>query len=458
MFTLPGLICLLIYLLVRPFYFIPWLSSIPFLYIFFFFAMLGFVVDLARGQNRIVPGPHLPWVIALLAWAILSSLLFNPSSFGSDLELILSPVVYFLMAHGVGNFRDFSRLTGTFLACTITVSAVCTYQALQPLECVQASEYAEGSRSDLEWAPTGHPCEDVRDCYEDLRDPELRFGCERVGPGDSMSVSGRVRYVGVLADPNEASLAICLGIPIAIARFQRRRSFGRLLVLGLALVLAAAAVVYSQSRGGQLVFVTVLGVYFVSRYRWKGFIVGALFALPVLMYGGRSSTEADASANERLGVQMDGIQMFRGNPIFGVGHGNYTEYSTHTAHNSYVFAPAELGFFGMGAWATVLWISFKVVVEPLRRLVGDAATEAKQWGMALLAMLVGLATGVLFLTFNFHYVLWTAYGLTGAYYRCVVSEHPDIRVKIGIRDVALATFANLALIVALYVYILSKGV
>ena len=52
--------------------------------------------------------------------------------------------------------------------------------------------------------------------------------------------------------------------------------------------------------------------------------------------------------------------MFMQSPIWGVGFGQYTEYSALTAHNTYVLVLGELGFVGAFLFSMVVWISLKI--------------------------------------------------------------------------------------------------
>jgi O-Antigen ligase len=458
MLTLLGLIGLIAYILVRPFDFFPQLASIPFLYAFFAVAVLGFLFDLARRNIRWAAGPHLPWVVVLTIWTLVSALL-HASGDPMPVRLIVSPALYFLIAHGIGDFRSFSRFVAVFLGCTLTVSAVCVYQGLQPTQCIAFADAADaGDPAIQDGTPDGHACSEPADCYDDPPLPEIKYTCEHVGPGEIRSIQGRVRYVGVLSDPNEASMVICLGVPIAICFYQRRRSFARLVGMGVTVVLAAVAVVMSQSRGGQLVFVTVLGVYLISRYRWRGILVGLVLSIPVLLYGGRNDASAEESKLGRLGVQRDGIEMFIHSPVSGVGYGQYVTHSSGTAHDSFVLTPAELGLIGMATWMMVFWLSFKIVLTALKVCADDKDREAATWGMAVLAMLSGLAVGVAFLSFNYHYVLWTVFGVAGAYHRSVLTRHPEATVRGTFRDLVLVTGGNLALLAFIYTYTSIKGI
>jgi O-antigen ligase len=198
-------------------------------------------------------------------------------------------------------------------------------------------------------------------------------------------------------------------------------------------------------------------VYFVARYRWKGLLLGLVFALPVLLYGGRSDSDAQESTEGRLGVQMDGIQMFISHPLMGVGYGRFVENSSGTAHNSFVLTPAELGAFGMVTWCTVFWISFRSARTGLRNTSSLSGSEAQIWGMCVLSTLSGLASGVAFLSFNFHFVLWILFGMSGAYYRCVIADHPEAAIRIRLREVVLVALGNLGLIAFLFAYVRAKG-
>jgi hypothetical protein len=457
MFALPGLIALLAYILGRPFDFVPALRSLPLLYVFFGLAVLGFVVDLAQHKIQWRPGIHLPWVVALLIWVCLTVLPRAPITLlTTGPKLLIALSLYFLIAHGVGSFRSFSMLAGLILASTVVVSIVCVHQSLQPFQCVGWDP--EQDTLPLP-TPDGRACENHADCVEDAPEPEWSYRCERVGVGGISTVGhGRVRYVGVLNDPNESALTVSLGMPIAIARYQRKRTRLRFLVVLATMLLAAATVVLSQSRGGQLVFLTSLGVYFLKRYRAKGVLVVLLLALPVLLLGGRGGTGAQDSTNERLICAMAGLKMFIHSPLIGVGFGQFLEHHRQTAHNSFVLAPAELGVVGMVLWGLIFWLSIKICWVGSKTATGPEAEEARTWGLALLACLCGMCAGILFLSFNYHFVLWTFFGMAGAYHTLVARHVPNWRLAIGPRDVAFVAAANLGLLAFLFAYIRAKGI
>jgi hypothetical protein len=455
--TLTGVILLVGYALMRPFDFFPVLRGIPFLYIFFGIAVIGFLADLGRGTNRWARAPHLPWVITLVLWDFLTAVIQAPATLGGLYIGLLVPMsLYFIVSHGLARFSELARLGRVFLLCTIAVSAVCTYQGLQPFRCV---EFEPNPPPDVEEGnATDQPCSTTQECYEAASDPEMDYSCERIGLADIATVgNGRVRYVGVLNGPNEAALAVVAGVPLAVAWRQSRRGLKRWLALGVVIALAVSTVIMSQSRGALLVLLVTAVVYFVARYRWKGLLVAALVAAPLMLFGSSATERVDAeeSTGERLAAQEMGIQMFLSNPALGVGFGQYKEHFRLTAHNSFVYAPAETGLLGMTAWCMVFWISVKLSYYGIKR--SDPDTEARRWSTALFASLVGMAVGVAFLTMNYHVVLWTLFGMAGANHRCLQREHPDFVVRFGWKDVVGVTLGNLAFLFAVHVYAITHG-
>src|SRR5262249_33509164 len=195
--------------------------------------------------------------------------------------------------------------------------------------------------------------------------PGMDYLCERIGLFDVISVGRRVRWRGQLNDPNELSVYIGAVIPlmIALATMKKRHVVTGLTVIAIGLCLWA--VVLTQSRGGQLVVAAVLGAYCLSRFGMKGLVLGAVIAAPVLLLGGRSTGEADASSSERLELLYHGVTAFIQHPIVGIGVDRFAESEGMTAHNAYLLAAAELGFVGFFCWSGLLWTSLKIPITVL---------------------------------------------------------------------------------------------
>jgi O-antigen ligase len=340
------------------------------------------------------------------------------------------------------------------LGASMFVAFVCFHQGFAPLGCaVQEGGELETLR------PDGRPCEREEECYLGDAEPGAVYQCERQGLFGTVSVGrGRVRYRGVLKDPNEISLAIGAAMPMLVARVQRKPSLFRYLSLIVSVVVIAVTIVMTQSRGGTLVFLAVVAVYFVKRFGVKGAIAGAMLAAPLLLLGGRSGAEAKDSADERTDALVAGIQMVQTNPFAGVGFQQYTEHHNITAHNSYMLAVAELGIPGLFLFLAMVYLSFKICYVAARDYQRHAdAKIAATWGTAMLAALAGVAIGSFFLSFTYHQVLWIYLGLSGALYGVIRKHDPKFKVSLGLTEKVLVLIAAGAFPVAMKVALRLKG-
>jgi len=386
------------------------------------------------------------------------------SAFSHISELAICVALYLLIAHGVQTFRSLHVVAGVVLAMVLLVCGVGVDQGFAPKGCVVIDD----SNSISAGIADGRPCEIVHDCYLGDSEPGAEYACEHIGLFGTTSIGGgRIRYRGVLQDPNELALAGAVGLPLAFAFGQVRRTNGgrriawRVLPL-LTLLLVLVCVALTASRGGQLVLVVVLATYFLKRFGALGAVFSGALAAPLLLLaglGGRSGAEASSSTLERLDAWSEALSIWRSHPVLGAGLGQFGEYHYLTAHNSYLLALAELGLPGMMLLSSILYLSAKIPLAVLREPafakggVGAAgASIAHPWAMALLAAFAGLAVGIFFLSFTYHYVLWIYIGLSGALYSAVRKHLPTFKVKFQLSDFALVAIGNVTIITGIYFY------
>jgi len=477
MFAIPGIVALIALIYARPQEFIEPLQGIPLLYICFFLAVFGLILDLRLGYSRLQRTPALVWIGIFYVWCLVTAAVRAPSQLqGFAVALAISVALYLVIAHGVQSFKGLELVSSIVLAMVLFVAAVGVHQGFAERQCIAVDETVIGDQTTGK--PDGRPCEVSRGCYLGDAEPGAQYLCERVGLFGTTSISrGRVRYRGVLQDPNELALAGGIGLPLAFAFSQRRRRFSNSMLALLTFGLVLTCAVLTRSRGGQLVFIAVLATYFFRRYGLRGMLAGAVLALPLLVLGGRSGSEAEVSAMERTECWYEALQMFRSNPLLGVGLGQFGEYHYLTAHNSYLLALAELGFPGMFLFSTLLYLSFKVPLsvlwrypapEPGARLAlagspdatlleavilrAESADVARTWALGLLAAFCGLAVGIFFLSFVYHYVLWIYMGMAGALYSATKAHDPRFSVSFGWKDLVLIALFNLTIIVLVFAF------
>jgi len=457
MLAIPGLVLLVVCIYLHPQEVFGPLRAIPLLYVLLGLALFGGMIDLRVKTFRLQSSPLLPWVAAFVAWSALTVLVRAPGSASGPLtDLAIAATLYALIGHFVHTFRALHWVAGSILAMVLVICFVGAHQGFAPKGCVELVESARGET--LSWTPDGRACDVVRNCYDGEGEPGAEFACEHIGLLGTTSVGGgRVRYRGVLQDPNELALAGGVGLPLAFALGSaRKRAAWRGVVTACALALVLLCAVLTGSRGGQLVVLAVLGVYGLKRFGAKGLVVGALLAAPLLLLGDRNGEEASSSTLERLDCWASALSIARAHPLLGVGLGQFTDHSYMTAHNAYLLALAELGIPGMLLFTIVLYLSAKIPLFILRKASASGADEpgagsgdglvAHHWAMGLLAAFAGLAVGIFFLSFTYHYVLWIYIGLSGALYAATRAHDPSLRVHFGWKDLALVCAVDLAIV------------
>lgn len=437
MFAIPGIVCLILFILVRPQEFILPLQRVPFLHLFTGLAILGWVIDVRLRRLQPVSVPTLPLVVAFLAWAIIGTAVNAPEQLlGRGVELGILFALYAVIAHGVQKFRTFQIVAGTVVSACLLITVVCFHQGIADKQCIAGQE---GSDVAIIGTPDGRSCAMAAECLGPDAEPGKEYRCERVGVFGTYSIESRVRYRGELHDPNEVALTITAGaLSLLIAFAMRRRTALGIAFCVVGVVLVVLTILMTQSRGGFVSAMLVPGVYLIRRYGLWAVVPAAAAGGAVVLLGGRGGMSADASTELRYEAWATGLTMFKEQPIFGVGAGRFVEHHFLTAHNSFVLTLAELGFVGMFLFSSILYLSMKTLVVGLRDLQHAPGSAAVQvWGMALLASLSGILFQINTLSFAYHSVLWLFLGLVGAWYSAIRHHVPAFRVRFGWKDVVL---------------------
>ena len=457
LFAIPGIAALIIFILARPQEFLPLLQRVPFLHLFTVLAVLGWVIDVRLRRLQPLAAPTLPWLFAMVVWAIVGTAVVAPAQvMPRVLELTSLFALYGTIASGVQRLRTFQFVAGVMAATCFFITFVCFHQGISDKQCVGGQE-AEG---EIYGTPDGRPCEINDSCRGPEAEPGIEYRCEHVGLFGTYSVEERVRYRGELHDPNEVALTISAGSLSLLLGFalRKRRAFS-IFLCGLGAVITFYTVFMTQSRGGLVAGMLVPGVYLVRRFGWRAIVPALLVAVPVLMLGGRSGEAADVSNQGRYDAWATGLEMFKHSPIFGVGARQFTEHHFLTAHNSFVLTLAELGFPGMFMFVTVIYLTFKSLIAGLREIHGVPGTEAANvWGMSLLASMGGIVFQINTLSFAYHSVLWIFFGLVGAWTGAIRYHRPDFRVRMTWRDLIIVGLAcAVYVVVVLPIFLKLKG-
>lgn len=454
MFTLPSLIALIAVILVRPQEFIPALASIPLLHLLTLATALGLALDLRLGHVRVRSSPLFALALAHFAWSIVTLAAMARHAFARELVVsATAAILFFATAIGVQTFKGIRLVGAALLACTLLITAVALDQAQGPWECHRPQ--AKGK--DVIWVSDGRSCDTREICSETALDSDTEFRCERLGLIGTNTIEGRVKYRGIMEDPNELAAVMAASLSFAFAAAAMRPGAGWVWTL-VPLLMIGSCTVFTKSRSGQLAFLTVLGVYLLKRLRWAGVAAAGVIALPVLLLGGRSDAKADASAMHRLEAWMKGFTMWKQSPLFGVGKGQYGDHFWLTAHNSFMLLVGEQGSPGVLIWVATIYFATKTLLTVMRQTVGPAAFVARTYATALLAAMAALMVSAFFLSFAYHPAIWIYLGLVAALLGATRRHDPALVVRATRWDALAIGGITVGLASAIYVYCRLKGV
>jgi hypothetical protein len=452
MFATPGILALLFFVYIRPQEIFPPLARVPFLYLLVLLALVGIALDFRLGYSRPRRNPLLPWIAAHLAWNVVSMAFQARHALQTEgITLTVCLVIFLALCQGVQSFRSLATVGLAMLLVSLFIVFIGLHQAYAPLGCVHPHEEIQEAMVPI----GGPPCQTSEQCRDDNDRDDLL--CEHVGLLGTTSIDQRVRYRGIMQDPNELALVGSMTLAFALALFELRRTMPRLLLAAFTLIVVAATDIFTKSRSGQLAFVAVLGVYLLRRLGRTGLVLGALAGVPILLLGGRSGAEADESSDLRLELWSAAIQMARDNPFVGVGMTQFAEHQPLTAHSSIMLALGETGVPGLLFWTAMVYLAFKMTLTILRTQRGPEARVAQVWATALLACLAGFGTSALFLSLTDHYVFWVLLGLVGALYSCTIRHDPRLQVRFRFNDLLAVVAIDVFFVVATHIYTRMKG-
>jgi putative inorganic carbon (hco3(-)) transporter len=339
-------------------------------------------------------------VLGLLLATILSNLSHLYLDALVDSATVFGKVVlYYLLIAGVVNSRRrFSRL----MACIVIASFVVTGLAVLHNRGV-----------------INHPA------FEGFEDTDGDVDQET---GELVAIH-RLCGPGLFHDPNDMSLILVIGMMFSLCGLgDRRQGLVRLLWLT-PFSLFGYALMLTRSRGGFIALMAGLLVLLVSRFGARRAIFLSVVLLPPILIvfgGGRQTTisTSDGTGQSRIQLWMDGLMLFRQAPLFGIGTNQYGKAVGHVAHNSYIHAFTEMGFFGGTLFAGMVYYSLWTVYRLGRSKEQIADPELRRMQPYVMAALTGFSAGMLPLSLCYEMPTYTIFGLATSFIRLANPEPP----------------------------------
>lgn len=272
----------------------------------------------------------------------------------------------------------------------------------------------------------------------------------------------RSQFVGVFGDPNDLGQMLAGSIPLVFAYPRRLGPFSFMASMAVA-GLIYAGLLSTHSRGGIVAISAAATVVIILRFpqRWVPKLVAFALVGALVLCLIQGPSLLDASAMERVDYWGQANQVFKHQPIFGIGYGMFGDVTgDRAAHNAFVSCYTELGLFGYWFWFGLLQLGLVGcwrTLNALRRLRTPSQAYLRRLTVMSMASLTSFAAGGYFLSRSFIMAFFFLFGLLNAIpllaRQLLPEEHPlllDTR-----RDVIImGTISMLFSVVYIYVSIL----
>jgi O-antigen ligase len=233
----------------------------------------------------------------------------------------------------------------------------------------------------------------------------------------AIGVESRTRWVGIFDGPGVFCVIFTIALPFALRLVAPSQPWrNRLISLLVTLPLLGLATFSTGSRGGFLTAFAIVGFWFLSRFGLSAgkLVVACIIAALAVMSGPAyltSTKDSNKSAQNRVAMWVEGIEMVQQNPIFGIGKGNFARYTGRLiAHNSAIEVMGETGIPGFFAWFGIIFLGFRNLVKRFRE---TDDTRERELLVALGISVIGYIVSSLFVTLEYE-TFYFLLGLTAS--------------------------------------------
>ena len=300
--------------------------------------------------------------------------------------------------------------------------------------------------------------------------------------GANLVEGGRVAGAvgGLFGNPNDMALNMVAFLPFGIG-FALDRSRPRARLLGLMSIPAmTVAIVVSQSRGGTIGLLVMLGVLLMYLRRTKptmvaAIVVAGLAALPLLpgSFTQRMTSifvadqDPTGSREARKTLLREGWHVFLEHPLLGIGAGQFTNYNPESrqeawrqTHNAPLQVASELGILGLLPFGCIVWWGFSAGLEAVRvgrrtqrsepqapargtrrphspRVPTSDGTWLELSGAMVVASMTGWFVAALFASVAYYWTLYLVLGIAAGVREVSLTLAPSSRSRYSTRALPL---------------------
>ena len=216
--------------------------------------------------------------------------------------------------------------------------------------------------------------------------------------------TGRTRWINIFDGPGVFCVMFTLALPFLLVKQDSHYSFSTRFMYLLLLLPLLLAIWTTGSRGGFLATLVIFASYSLSRMNisvGRMMKVGGLIGVVFMLAPGYMTAIKDdnKSAQHRVDMWVEGIEMVQQNPLLGIGRGNFSSYTgSLIAHNSAIEIMGELGFPGLFFWFAFIYMSIKTIMQAQ---INATDPETKSYYRGLIICIIGYIANSMFVTLEY---------------------------------------------------------
>lgn len=177
--------------------------------------------------------------------------------------------------------------------------------------------------------------------------------------------TGRTQWINIFDGPGVFCVVFTTALPFLLWMTGGGFSKWRRLVAFALVVPVGIAIYYTGSRGGFLATLAILGIFLALKLNismTRIAIVGGILSLLFMLAPSHLTSMEDESrsAQHRVDMWVEGVEMVTHNPLLGIGKGNFGVYTgSLIAHNSAIEIMGEMGLPGLFLWFGLIYMGLR---------------------------------------------------------------------------------------------------
>lgn len=217
-------------------------------------------------------------------------------------------------------------------------------------------------------------------------------------------ISGRTRWIGIFDGPGVFCVIYTIALPFLLNGIRKIYSPLIRIPAIISIPFVMLAIYFNGSRGGMIATLFVCGIYVLALVRRKKLfiIIGGVLCAAIIAVAPSYLTQVDdpeKSSDYRIEMWSEGLEMVVQNPIFGIGRGNFQQYTSKLiAHSSPIEIMGETGMVGFMAWIGIIYMGFKSLNMVARN---SPEEKEKKLALALMISIAGYIVSSLFVTLEY---------------------------------------------------------